>query len=123
PEDLLLDMRLPNDSERARTEVAQRIMGPPPAGSGRVEVLGLLIDETQRVPNSPPPPELPKFFGNSIGRVLRIIETATGTWDDAAVHHYKHEICRLPAQGYGVLEFGMDADRLDPLLQAARTAV
>ena len=123
PEALLKDLRdaPARDHDAARAEIARRIMGPPPPEPGRV--LGLLIDETQPVPKSPPPPAHPELFGRTVERSVRMIDTATGTWDDAAVQRFRDEICRLPAKGYGVLEFGMDLGRLEALLQAAREAM
>ena len=123
PEVLIKDVREAPDKAAARVEVARRIMGDLPQDPGRVSVLGLLIDESQQVQGAPDPPKRPELFKQSIDRTNRIINTVTGTWDSAAVQQFKDQICRLPAKGYGVLEFGMDNPRLNPLLQAARKAM
>lgn len=123
PEVLLKDVRDASNKAAARVEVARRIMGDLPQDPGQVSVLGLLIDESQQVPKAPEPPRHPELFRRSIDRTNRIVNTVTGTWDDAAVQQFKDRICRLPAKGYGVLEFGMEDPRLDPLLEAAKNAM
>ena len=56
-------------------------------------------------------------------RVSRLVDTMTGAADNEMIHRYANDICRLPAKGYGTLEFGMAGDRLDKFVGAARAAM
>ncbi len=87
--------------------------------------LGLLIDESRPVPGQPDTPKTPTGFTSvkAIQRVSRLIDTLTGAADNEMIRRHEDEICRLPAKGYGTLEFGMEGERLDVFLQAARDAM
>jgi hypothetical protein len=39
------------------------------------------------------------------------------------IRRYAADICRLPAKGYGTLEFDMEGERLEVFLAAARQAI
>ncbi|MCP5109317.1 MAG: hypothetical protein GY953_00625, partial [bacterium] len=49
--------------------------------------------------------------------------TMTGARDNDMIRRFEDRICRLPAKGYGTLEFGMEGDRLEQFLNAARNAM
>ena len=89
------------------------------------ENLGLLIDEELPVPGAvPPDPPAGRFSSFPvIRRVSRLMETMTGAWDNAMIRHFSSQICRLPAAGYGTLEFDLDGERLERFLRAARAAM
>jgi hypothetical protein len=36
---------------------------------------------------------------------------------------HKHVVCPLPAQGYGILEFDLTAERMAPILEAGERAM
>ncbi len=99
----------------------QQLMGRPRAGAG---ILGLLIAEDETVPGAsavPPPPGgivcLPL-----VQRVQRMLDTMMKARDNAQIRRYSDWICRLPAKGYGTLEFDLEGDRLALLLGGARRA-
>jgi predicted acylesterase/phospholipase RssA len=87
--------------------------------------LGLMIDENLPVPGAPAaaPPMAGLVEFPPVRRVARLLDTMMGAWDSEMVRRFNAEICRLPAKGYGVLEFDMDGVRLDRLLEAARQAM
>lgn len=101
------------------------IMGPhDPAG---VPNLGLLIDE--RLPVEGQPPADPSLMASVIElpplrRVTRLMETVLNAHDRAVIEASlaMGEICRLPAGGYGALEFGMSEPRRRALIEAGRRA-
>jgi len=88
-------------------------------------VIGLLLDETLAVPNAPQKKinkDKPHAHGSSLpllGFISELIDALTGWHDDQYIKVYAKQICRLPAQGYGTLEFEMPQDRMRPLIDAA----
>jgi len=97
--------------------------------------LGLLIDEALDVPGSG---EAAHEAGTSemtrglldhvarlktVQRVTRLVDTMTGAHDSLSMSGHQHEICSLPAKGYGTTEFGMSATRLNALVNAGRDAM
>jgi predicted acylesterase/phospholipase RssA len=87
--------------------------------------LGLMIDEAIAVPNAPDTAKtpLPITRLRTVQRISRIVDTMTGASDNELVRRFDSDICRLPAKGYGTLEFGMAGERLDMYLAAARAAM
>ena len=87
--------------------------------------LGLLIDETKPVPGAADTAKTPLGVSSlrTIQRVSRLVDTLTGASDNEMIRRRTAEICRLPAKGYGTLEFGMEGERLDLFLQAGRDAM
>jgi len=87
--------------------------------------LGLLIDEQIEVrgaANTTKTP-LPLTHLRSIQRVSRLADTMLGAADNEMIRRFEDEICRLPAKGYGTLEFEMADQRLDLFIGAARAAM
>jgi predicted acylesterase/phospholipase RssA len=91
--------------------------------------LGLLIDETQPVPNAPKlkkskksDPKSPMAIPNLpiVRRVSNLVNTMTNAHDKTVIDAYKNGVCRLPAAGYGTTEFDMDDDRVAALITAGR---
>jgi predicted acylesterase/phospholipase RssA len=84
--------------------------------------LGLMIDEEIAVPGAPDSRKTPIGFTRlrTIQRVSRLLDTLRGAADNEAIRRHKDEICRLPAKGYGTLEFDMEGERLELFLKAAR---
>ena len=88
------------------------------------EILGLLIDETQPVPGEPEEAPPSGIAGSrTVRRVSRLIDTMTGSHDKAAIQVYSRKICRLPAKGFGTLEFDLAGSRLENFLAASRRAM
>ncbi|MDE3164436.1 MAG: patatin-like phospholipase family protein [Acidobacteriota bacterium] len=87
--------------------------------------LGFLIDETIAVPGAPDTAQtpLPVTRLRTVQRISRMIDTMMGAADNEDIRRHAAEICRLPAKSYGTLEFGMQGERLDVYLTAARTAM
>jgi predicted acylesterase/phospholipase RssA len=104
-------------------EAVRRIMGD--VSPSQALNLGLLIDENLPVPGAPPAPPLQTALAEfpAVRRVARLVETMMGAWDSDMIRRYADQICRLPAKGYGTLEFDMEGRRLDLLLEAARAAM
>jgi NTE family protein len=99
-----------------------RLMGPKrPTG-----VLGMLIDEHLPIPGA-------KLWGvrvtirpgelQTVQRLRRLADTATGAHDKMVIDEYRHLVVRLPAAGYGTTEFDMSEDRRAALVEAGRTAM
>jgi hypothetical protein len=43
--------------------------------------------------------------------------------DNSIIKDHEHEICRLPAKGYGTTEFDMDPAKLQALVEGGRAAL
>lgn len=99
-----------------------KLMGP----KQDTPVLGLLIDEKL-------PVSLTKgIFVNvtikpgelqTVQRLRRLVDTATGAHDKMVLDEYSHLVARLPAQGYGTTEFDMSDERREALVMAGREAM
>ena len=88
-------------------------------------VIGLLIDEDAPVPNAPPPPSPPSPLANlpPVERAQRWLDTMIQGRDNATIDAFANHVVRLPAQGYGTVEFDMSKARRDALLAAGRRAM
>lgn len=103
----------------------REIMGP--ADPAAAPNLGLLIDERLPVAGQPPigTSAIDRAFElPALRRMTRLMETMLNAHDRAVIEASmaNGEICRLPAQGYGSLEFGMTAPRRAALVEAGRRA-
>lgn len=89
-------------------------------------VLGLLIDESLPVPDRPSRPDDSEsaFAGlNTVHRLRRLVDTATGAHDNMAKAVFASHVVRLPAGGYSTTQFDMtDAER-EALIKAGRQAM
>lgn len=85
-------------------------------------VIGLLIDEGLEVPGAPAAQQNPVSLGSLklTRRLSRLVDTMTGAADMAEIREHEDIVCRLPAKGYGTLEFGLSGQRLASFLAAAR---
>lgn len=91
-------------------------------------LLGLLIDETLRVPNDPdtgemPPPGLDLTSLRAVERIARMVNTMTTARDTMVLEAFTQLVVRLPARGYGTLEFGMSDERRGRLVESGRLAM
>jgi predicted acylesterase/phospholipase RssA len=107
---------------RMDDEVGAIMGGTDPDEAGN---LGLLIDETIAVPGAPDTAKtpLPVTRLRTVQRLSRLVDTMTGAADNDGIRRYAGAICRVPAKGYGTLEFGMEGPRLDSFIAAARAAM
>jgi NTE family protein len=89
-------------------------------------VLGLLIDEGTEVPGAPAEiaPTTGFEFGKlqTVQRVMKLINTMTQAHDKKVIDEYERLVIRLPAKGYGTIEFGMSENRREALVIAGRNA-
>jgi NTE family protein len=103
------------------------IMGGPPDPEN--QVLGLMLDQQQPVPNAPPPIGLASHLGTMsvngklTDRISRVVNAALSGNDLAEASHHPELVCHLPAAGYGVTEFHMGMQRIEALMNAAGAAV
>jgi predicted acylesterase/phospholipase RssA len=89
-------------------------------------VLGFLIDETVEVPGAPPAPtgdggiHLSKLRTGQ--RLKALIDTMTNSRDKDVIEVFDDFVVRLPAHGYGTMEFDMSDERRKALIAAGREA-
>jgi hypothetical protein len=60
------------------------------------------------------------------GMILRLqgmAETVLGAHDKSVMDAHEHMVCRLPAKGYGILEFDLKPERMAPILRAGESAM
>lgn len=90
-------------------------------------VLGLLIDEKLPVPGIEPPASEPDRLSLATlpmtSRIMNLINTVTKAHDKMLIDAYEQFVCRLPAKGYGTMEFDMTDDRRNALIEGGRQAV
>ena len=113
-----------NDSE------VQEIMG---RESMSENVIGLLLDDTIDVPGAEGTQKIasgaPSFIERSDVleemslRLQGMAETMLSAHDKSVVEAHKYMVCRLPAKGYGTLEFELTSERMTPILKAGEAAM
>jgi predicted acylesterase/phospholipase RssA len=101
--------------------------------SDRERVLGLLIHESLEVPGAPEPlgesgdddAGLTEDFKKLrvVQRVNNLIKTLRGAHDQQIIAANEELICRMPAKGYGTMEFDMTDERKAKLVAAGRQAM
>jgi len=106
----------------AQDAYVKSIMGPATVRSSRT--LGLLIDESIQVPGEERGITAHSLFSRFrfLERTSRLLDTMMASGDNAMIRRYAPLICRLPAAGYGTLEFDLTGPHLEHLLDAARAA-
>lgn len=97
----------------------------PRSGDG---VLGLLIDESLPVPGDagkppPPPSGLNLAHMRVVQRLTRMVDTMTSARDKMVIEAFEELVARLPAMGYGTLEFDMSDVRREALIESGRSAM
>jgi predicted acylesterase/phospholipase RssA len=90
-------------------------------------VLGLLIDDRLPV-DFPDERALIEYEGDpsqlkTVQRILRLVNTMTMAHDAAAIELFNDHVARLPAGGYGVVEFNMSDAKRQALVDAGRAAM
>ena len=89
-------------------------------------VLGMLIDESLEVPGTTAAPPSPKIgLGDlrTVQRLSNLVNTMTGARDKNVIDAFEKLVVRLPAKGYGTVEFEMTDERRQLLVQAGRGAM
>lgn len=88
--------------------------------------LGFLIDETIEVPGAPPAP--PADAGFQWGklrtgrRLMSLVDTMSAAHDKEVMEAFEQFVVRLPALGYGTMDFAMSPERREALVAAGRSA-
>jgi NTE family protein len=110
--------------------VIEEIMGRDAASP---DVIGLLLDDALPVPGAEdteridlPIPDFLERADLTTRMLLRLqgmAETVLGAHDKTVIDAYQQLVCRLPAKGYGILEFDLTAERMAPILQAGEAAM
>ncbi|HSF82917.1 MAG TPA: patatin-like phospholipase family protein [Anaerolineales bacterium] len=111
-------------------EAVEEMMG---VGSASDQVIGLLLDDATLVPGAEDTQKIesgaPSFLersdllGGMVFRLQGMAETLLGAHDKSVMDTHKHMVCRLPAKGYGILEFDLTAERMAPILTAGEAAM
>ena len=100
------------------------VMGPKVADE--MDLLGFLIDETLEVPNAPIEKSIPKGIQigklRPVSRITDLVNTMMQARDKSVIEAFERFVIRLPAKGYGTVEFGMSDERRDALIEAGRQA-
>ena len=91
-----------------------------------MDLLGFLIDETLDVPGAPVEKAMAKGIEFSklppVTRITNLVNTMMQARDKSVIEAFERFVVRLPAKGYGTVEFGMSDERRDALIAAGRTA-
>jgi predicted acylesterase/phospholipase RssA len=89
-------------------------------------VVGFLIDEKLDVPGAPLLSAGTKGFSmgqlRTVNRLQNLINTMTQAHDKSVIEVSQRFVVRLPAKGYGTIEFGMSDQRREALIAAGRQA-
>lgn len=91
----------------------------------RTNNLGLLIDDDRPVPGQPAEGGSRSRFAElrTVQRIERIVSSMMKASDEEVIVRYNKHVCRIPAKGYGTLEFDLDGRRLTDLLESGREAM
>ena len=111
-------------------ENVEDIMG---KDSASQSVIGLLLDDNMPVPGAentekketttPGFLERSDLLAEMMRRIYGMAETALSAHDKSVIDAYQNMVCRLPAQGYGILEFDLTPERMAPILHAGEAAM
>ena len=100
------------------------VMGPTqPSSNPKDHVLGFLIDESMEVP-APRSVSLTQVITGSqtVRRLKGLINAATQAHDKMVIEAFEDCIVRLPARGYGTVEFDMSEEKRIALIDAGYQA-
>ena len=91
----------------------------------RGDNLGLLIDDQAPVAGQPAGEDGDGLLGElrTVERISRIVGAMMKTADEEMLMRYNMHVCRIPAAGYGTLEFDLAGRRLEDLLAGGREAM
>jgi hypothetical protein len=111
-------------------DTIEEIMG---RNSASENVIGLLLDDSMPVPgaedteksdsDAPAFLERVDLLAEMMLRIQGMAETVLGAHDKTVIDAYQYMVCRLPAKGYGILEFDLSAERMEPILRAGKAAM
>jgi predicted acylesterase/phospholipase RssA len=108
----------------------EEIMGP---NTGSARVIGLLLDDGIDVPGAGSTQrddpgalvllERADVLAETLARLGSMADTLLSGHDKSVIDAHKYLVCRLPAKGYGILEFDLTAERMSPIIQAGQGAM
>jgi NTE family protein len=111
-------------------EYIDEIMG---QNSASENVIGFLIDETLPVPGVEDQPmqgstfqtmfDRVDIFQETIWRIRGLADTVLSAHDKFINEKDQQFVCRLPAKGFGTLEFDMPRERMEALMRAGEQAM
>ncbi len=111
-------------------EIVEKIMGKNPDDD---QVIGMLLDDGMPVPgaegtqqaDSPAPGFLERsdLIAEMMARLSGLADTLLSGHDKEVMDAHQHLVCRLPAGGYGILEFDLTPERMAPILAAGEAAM
>lgn len=97
------------------------------------DVVGLLLDDSLQVPGAedttakdlgtPGFLERTDLLAESVRRIHGLADTVLAAHDKSVIDTHQQMVCRLPAKGYGVLEFDLTQERMLPILNAGEQAM
>jgi len=101
----------------------RELMGEPK--TNRKDNLGLLIDDDQPVRGQPAQPNHSGGLKGlrTVERIARVVGSMMKAADTEVLLRYDHHVCRIPAQGYGTLEFDLEGSRLEDFIEGGRAAM
>jgi len=115
----------PIDLFVSRDEYIDEVMGEESASEN---VIGLLLDDYTPVPGTEEARSDPSLVNRLLDsvdllelmkfRVSGMAETLLSAHDKTIIDTYADLVCKLPAKGYGVLEFDMPMPRVEAILKA-----
>jgi predicted acylesterase/phospholipase RssA len=101
--------------------------------SASENVIGLLLDDTLLVPGleeteqknlgTPGFLERSDLIAEMVQRIYGMADTMLAAHDKSIIDTYQHMVCALPAKGYGVLEFDLTSERMEPILRAGEATM
>ena len=111
-------------------ERIEEIMG---KNSASETVIGLLLDERLEVPGAEGTKRVdsagPKIFekldilADTRARMVGMADTLLTGHDKSVINEHGSKVCRLPAMGYGALEFDLTPERMAPIVRAGVAAM
>lgn len=101
-----------------------RLMGP----KQHDPILGMLIDEAQMVQRPAVPRgvvrvDIDPYQLQTVQRILRLVNTMTTARDKMVIDEFRHLVVKLPAGGYGTVEFDLSDPDRNALVDAGRRAM
>lgn len=101
-----------------------RLMGP----KQNDPILGMLIDESQMVQRPAVPRgvvrvDIDPYELQTVQRILRLVNTMTTARDKMVIDEFRHLVVKLPAGGYGTVEFDLSDPDRNALVDVGRRAM
>lgn len=102
-----------------KSDDLRQMMGEP--DSPQTRNLGLYLDDRKIVPGADAKATVWNL--KIAERASRLVETFSSPFDQEIVERYQEDICFIATKGFGVLEFDMDRERMQALVNSGRCAM